>query len=273
MEHVVVNRVPILYQPQDRDVALQLGGAAAEASQFLRQYWNLEPPAQYRIYVMDSLVGFRIHAAPRPLRLLLWLLLPFWYPSAMKLWPRVSALTEPYQSYPAIGIKPPRLLETGDKSIGEQYMLPEPDMTTRLRATLCQELMHVFTAHLSLPMWLNEGLALLSSERFLRKPIIRPDAIDLLKPRGAGTPPSKYRRISHLDNGQLAYDYARGYYITRLLDDTQAPFLRELLTKRRDAEDIRSLIGRHLPIRRRRFWQDIDALLAQYAKEKTQKGT
>ena len=261
---MVVSGVPVFHRAQDRDVARQLGEAADQATQFLRRYWNLEPPAHYRIYVMDSLIAFRLHAAPRHLRLLLGLLLPLWYRNAMKLWPRVGGLTEPYQSSPAIGIKPPRLQETADRSLSEQYMLHEPDVSTRLRGMLCHELMHAFTAHLSLPMWLNEGLALLSVERFLKKPIIRPDAAALLKPRGEGKPPSNYRRISHLDNGQLAYDYARAYYITRLLDETQAPFLRDLLAERRKDDDIRRLIGRRLPIRRRCFWQDIDALAAQY---------
>jgi len=262
MDCVQVNGIPVFHGPQDRDTALQIGTFATAAVQFLTAHLG-PPPKEVRVYVMDSFIRFRFHAAPWPYRPLFLLLLPFWYRRVMKLWPRVGGLTERYESRPAVGIKPPRLLQVADAEIRRCIMFPEPDMPTRLQGMVCHELTHAFTIRLSLPVWLNEGIAVRAAEQFLGKPMVRPDSLELLKTRGKGSRPRTYRHLSHLDSDEMAYEYARGYWITRFLDERHPELLRDFLRERKAEDEIESAIRRHASIRHRRFWNDIDAVVAE----------
>ena len=58
-----------------------------------------------------------------------------------------------------IGIKPPRLLDRADRTIGGLLFRRGPDLHKKAELTTCHELTHACSARLKLPAWLNEGLA------------------------------------------------------------------------------------------------------------------
>jgi hypothetical protein len=65
----------------------------------------------------------------------------------------------------AIGIKPPRLLEQSDRSIGVRMFVDEKDMKVNVQHVTCHELVHACSAHLELSTWLNEGIATVTTDQ------------------------------------------------------------------------------------------------------------
>jgi len=252
------------HQPGDEETASLIAGTCAEALRLARSLWGLGPPTECRLYVMTSWREFIFRSAPWPWKLMLGVTYPVWSSRARRTWPYSAGWTQRYGSRVAIGIKPPRLLETSDKSVGVHIFVEEMDAIAKIRHLTCHELIHAASAHLRLPPWLNEGLAALSVDRFMGKPTIRADSLELIKrTRPKGAPPS-YRAMAALRDETLAYHAVRGYWIVRLLEDAHPGFLRTLLASRQEHRAIEQRVARQLDLRPERFWLEIDDVTVEY---------
>jgi hypothetical protein len=131
----------------------------------------------------------------------------------------------------ATGIKPPRLIrEAATTSPGEKIFVTVEDLEEKIRHITCHELTHAFTSHLKLPVWLNEGLAMVTVDMLAGRPTVKKDTLCLLEgleddwPLGArGT-----------DSEGLVQLYARSYWLVRYLTETQFDTLKALLEKRQN---------------------------------------
>ena len=72
-------------------------------------------------------------------------------------------------------MKPPRLIQAGDGSIGERIFVKEAQVENKVQQIAYHELTQAFVAYLRLPAWLNEGLARLTVDRFTGHPMVRED--------------------------------------------------------------------------------------------------
>ena len=50
---------------------------------------------------------------------------------------------------------------------------------SQVQRIACHELVHAYTAHLKLPAWLHEGLAMLTVDRFFERPTVKRESRDL----------------------------------------------------------------------------------------------
>ena len=107
------------------------------------------------------------------MRVLNTLTLPLWYRSVRKMWVYVAGLTMRYRGGPAVGVKPTRLWDMREDSVGRRIFYPLGADMLRLRNIVCHELTHAYTAHLHLPLWLNEGMAMITVDRFLERETVR----------------------------------------------------------------------------------------------------
>ncbi len=258
---IPVDTLRLECEPEDEATAQGIAAACREALRLAKASWGLDPPSDCRLYVMTSWRGFVFQSAPWPWRVMLALNYPLWSGRARRTWPYSAAWTQRYGKRVVIGIKPPRLLETSDKSVGVHMFVEEKDPVAKIRHLTCHELIHAASAHLHLPAWLNEGLAAASVDRFMGKPTIREDSLGLLQrtqPKGA--PPS-YRAMSRLQGETLAYHAVRGYWIVRLLEETCPGVLRELLSVRRTDKELERRVALALHVAPERFWTEIDEVL------------
>jgi hypothetical protein len=259
-------RLSVEFQPGDEETASLIAVTCDNALRLAKSLWGLEPPTDCRLYVMASWREFIFRSAPWPWKLMLGVTYPAWSSRARRTWPSSAAWTQRYGKRVAIGIKPTRLLDVSDKSIGMHMYVEEKDASAKLRHLTCHELIHAASAHLALPAWLNEGLAALSVDRFLGKPTIRADSLELIKrTRPKGAPPS-YRAMAALRGETLAYHAVRGYWIVRLLEDVHPGFLRTLLASRQEHRAIEQRVARQLDLRPKRFWLEIDDVMVEYFK-------
>lgn len=263
LQQLQVGRLRIEFAPDDRSTAEVMAEACSEALPLAKASWGLDPPADCRLYVMTSWRDFVFRSAPWPWRMALALSYPLWSGRVRRMWPISAGWTQRYGRRTAIGIKPPRLLDVSDRSVGVHMFVEEKDPIVKIRHLACHELTHAASAHLRLPAWLNEGLATVTVDRFLGKATIRQESLNLLQRVQPKTTPPSYRDLHRFQGETLAYHAVRGYWIVRLLEDTCPGLLRSLLAERRAPAAIERQIAERLGLKPEALWRDIDGRVAE----------
>ena len=254
-----VGGVALIFDPEEGETADLIASACERALELCRESWGLGPPADCRIYVMTSWFRFFFRSSPWPWRVMLGVTVPLWAPRARRTWPISAAWTQRYGRRVAIGVKPPRLLESADRSVGLRVFVEETDMAVNVRQVTCHELVHACSAHRRLPAWLNEGIATVTADRFLGRRTIRGETLDLLESFQPKAPPPSYRELSRVGVGEtFAYHAVRGYWMTRYLEEQHPGLLKKLFAGRPDSAAIESEIAAELDLDRERFWREID---------------
>jgi len=263
-----IGNVTLVFAPDEQDTADLIGGACERAIQLAQENWGLEPPQDCRIYVMTSWWGFVFRSAPWAWRILLGLTVPFWCFRARRTWPYSAAWTQRYGRRIAIGVKPPRLLAQSDKRIGVRMFVEEKDMRVNVQHVTCHELVHACSAHLRLPMWLNEGIATVTVDRFLDRPTIRQETLAFMQGFMPKAPPPTYRELSRMGGEAIAYHGVRGYWLVRYLEGVRPGFLRNAFTSGLDPKTIAREAATALDMEPARFWHDIDGVVAAHFEPK-----
>ena len=165
--------------------------------------------------MLSSLLHFVYRSAPWSWRILLGITLPLWYPRQRCIWRYAGGYAQQYGRRRAIGVKPPRLLALSDRSIGERVFVPENDLDEKVGHITCHELTHAFGHHLKLPVWLQEGLAMLTVDRFAGKPTVQPETLDTLAHFPGQQGADSYRTLSPRDPEAMIFSYVQGYWLHR----------------------------------------------------------
>jgi hypothetical protein len=257
----ITSNVTLVFDPGEQDTADLIGGACEKAIRLAQESWGLEPPEDCRIYVMTSWWGFVFQSAPWPWRILLGATVPFWCFRARRTWPYSAAWTQRYGRRVAIGVKPPRLLEQSDRRIGVRMFVEERDMKVNVQHVTCHELVHACAAHLRLPMWLNEGIATVTVDRFLERPTIRQETLEFMRGFLPKAPPPTYRELSRMGGEAIAYHGMRGYWLVRYLEEERPGFLRRMFSLRRDSKTIEREVAMELGMEPGSFWSEIDEVV------------
>jgi hypothetical protein len=264
MKSRTISNVTLVFDPKEHDTADSIGGACEKALQLAQENWGLGPPENCRIYVMTSWLAFVFQSAPWAWRALLGATIPLWYSRVRRTWPYSAAWTQRYGKRVAIGVKPARLLEHSDRSIGVRVFVEEKDAEVNVQHVTCHELVHACSAYLKLPAWLNEGIATVTTDRFSERPTIREETLQLVKGRLPKTAPPTYRELSRMDGEAIAYHGVRGYWLVRYLEEERPGFLRRMLSQRRDSKTIEHEVAAELGIEPASFWSVIDDLVVTY---------
>ena len=260
--------IPVVFDADEQATAELIGETTAKALRLIQASWGLGRPADCRIYVMTSWWKFIFQSAPWPWRIALALGLPLWCFRARRTWPYSAAWTMRYGRRVAIGIKPPRLLETSDKSIGVHMFVEEKETKNKVRHLTCHELTHACSAHLKLPAWLNEGLAAVTVDRYLDKRTIRTDTLELVKSFLPKARPPTYRELARLGGEAFAYHAVRGYWLVHYLEDKWPGFLRRNFSSSGAARTIEGEIAMELRLEPGVFWTKIDDMIVAHFLDK-----
>jgi hypothetical protein len=263
-----IENLVLVYPPVEQETADLIAAACEKAIALAGETWGLGPPEGCRIYVMTSWLGFIFQSAPWPWRILLGATLPFWGFRARRTWPYSAAWTQRYGKRVAIGVKPPRMLAESDPKhrdrLGFRMFVEEKDMGVNVQQVTCHELVHACSAHLELPTWLNEGIATVTSDRFLDRPTIKRETLTYMRTFAPKAPPLSYRDLSRRGVEAIAYHGIRGYWLTRYLEETHPGFLRDLFSRHRDVGTMEREIISELEMEPERFWHDIDEVVADH---------
>lgn len=258
METIPIAGMTLFFDAAEREAAELIGGACERSAATIRDCWGLDTPQDCRVYVLTAPLAFFFHAAPWPWRLLLGVSLPLWAPRVRRTWASANGWTQRYGQRRAVGVKPPRLARTGVNGGGGRIFVATADVDEQVCHTTCHELTHAFSAHLRLPMWLNEGLANVTVDRLAGRPTIQAATLDSLGNGAYGNRAEDYRRLRSGDLEGLIYHFVRGYWLTRYLDETQPALLRRVLARRHRPRALEGEIAAALGLAPAPFWDEID---------------
>lgn len=264
MKSSTVAGVVVVINPEEQETVDLIGSACAKAIRLSQEMWGLGAPEACRIHVMTSWLGFVFQSALWAWRILLGPTIPFWGARARRTWPYSAAWTQRYGRRVAIGVKPPRLLERGNRSIGVRMFVEEKDTKVNVQHVTCHELVHACSAHLRLSMWLNEGIATVTVDRFLERPTIRQETLEFVRdylPKGA---PPTYRELSRMSVEAIAYHGIRGYWLVRCVEERHPGFLKHVFSQGRDAKMIEREMAIELGIDPESFWGEIDEVVTDH---------
>ena len=271
METLLAQGLAIYYEPPDRDTAELIRQTSERSIPLIQNLWGLETPRDCRVYVMTSWSQFFFRSAPWHWCIGLAVTLPLWYRRARAMWAYSGGWVQRFGSRVAVGVKPPRLIESADRSIGDRIFVRGEDTSAKIQHIACHELVHAFSSHLRLPLWLNEGLAMLTVDKYVGKPTVRDVTIETLSNASGEISRGTYRDVPRMDEDTIVYHTVRGYWITRYFEDVRPGLLKTLLSQRRSHEHLEGEMAAALTLGREGFWRSIDALTVSHFKEKNQR--
>lgn len=248
----------------DRETAETVIATVDECGRLIVHLWGVPMPDDIHFHVMTSWPFFVFRSAPWHWKLLLGLTLPFWGSRAAKVWALAGGWELSYGRRRTVGVKPPRLLELARSTIGRELFEPETSMDEKLRAIVCHELTHAFTSHLGLPVWLKEGLAMVTVDRYLGRETVRQETLSVLSASSGRLTPRGRARLDVDDRETLVYLYAFGYWITRYLDEIAPDLLRDLLSRKRRPDHIEACIAGAFGSSVDEYRATVDARLAKH---------
>ncbi len=200
--------------------------ACCQAVDFLPNTWSLNIPNCY-VYVTARWQTIMLEQPPllhRSLRRAFFTVRPKRRTLMDRLWTRSAGWFQRYGKVCFIAIKP--LSEFQKMNLANNQLYTPMTYHEKFSNTLFHELTHAFTAHLKLPLWLNEGVALLSAEKALGYGMVKEETLEYL------TTPQRslnYYQLPKLSNEQFLYQYAKGYWLTRYLQEQHEDVLKQLL--------------------------------------------
>lgn len=267
MDSIPVNGLT-LYYDEEGEYALDLvREACVQGIQIMKDSWQLNTPAECRAYIMTSWRQFLFHAAPRSWKIILAIYTPLMKNRFDTLWEYAGGWEQQFGKRHTFGVKPPHLLETADKSIGERIFAKEEDIDAKVQQNTCHELTHAFSSHLKLPMWLKEGLAMVSVDKYAGKPTIQSETLDTLANASNDTSPGGYRQARITDQDALLYNYARGYWMTRFIEETQPELMLDLLKQRTKPNILENKVAGAYGLNVDTFWHEINRMIVSHFKE------
>ncbi|MGL4611389.1 MAG: hypothetical protein ACRCYY_17215 [Trueperaceae bacterium] len=198
-----------------KDTESLLEEACCDAVNFLQKTWGLNTPTCH-VYVTTRWQTLYVEQPPLLWRTLYKLGLSLFknrHHRLETLWQRSAGWFERYGNLHLIAIKPLQHFQSVNLETSPLYT----PMTAKQKFinTLLHELTHAFTAHLKLPLWLNEGFALFAAEKALGYGGLREGTLELLQ-----TPRKKisYLNLPNIAGEDFFYHYAKGYWLTRYLE-------------------------------------------------------
>jgi len=168
-------------------------------------------------------------------------------------------------------VKPPRAYEDTDREPG-RALFPDAPLEEKVRHVTCHELTHAFTDFLRLPPWLNEGVAMVAVDRLVGVPTVRPESLELLRIDGSKEATEWKGSVREFARGgteALIEIYARGYWVTRYLDEERPDVLRYLLARRMAPGTLEGKLADALGLGEELSWTGLGELVVEHFAERS----
>jgi hypothetical protein len=96
---------------------------------------------------------------------------------------------------------------------------------------------------------------MLSVDRYLEYPSVKPDTLEILENRQNDEHPGGYRNLKVSDPNELIYFYARSYWMTRYIEETRPGLLKSLFDKRYRHKELESRLAAAYHLDYGEFWK------------------
>ena len=214
-----------------------------QAYGFLQQMLGLSLRRDCHIFVTDD------WRETLPYLLRTKLLVTLWYPSRRSYnagWQTAAGWAMSDWRRSAICMK--KTIDRSKASAGKRIFLPKSYAGT-LDGIFVHEATHILTQHLGLPLWVNEGIAMLAVELYRGEQTVRPDSLTLLQKNPSGLLTNSYRGFVRNSAEIVATKYAAGYWLTRFLHEQHPDLLAKFLHKKHRKRKLARLTRRACGVR------------------------
>ena len=227
----------------------------------IKKLWSFDEPEKVNIYIMKSDFKFALITHPILNKVfLLTLLLPYWVLKERKKRKKWRGVSHFKKDYPCILLKPMEAYRNLDSELGNIiYKTKKNNLSKKFKITLCDQLLSILIPQY-LTLWLNEGITSVTIEKYIDKQIYKVDSLKLLKENYCQINVSEF---SEVDNKTIAYNYTKGYWTVRYLEEEYPGFLKKTIKKYKGEEIVKE-IGKKLGLdtnNKDELWEQIDDLL------------
>ena len=233
MKTVIVGNIKILYNDAGKSSLDLFVDACAKAGPLIFETWGLKTPANCKIYIMTSWQSFFFRTLSWPKKLICVIAFPLVFPIGYiisKRWPKLTGWTAPH--CPTCVVKTPALVELSGRKTGSKMYIQETNSGNIVQVAICHELVHAFSIHLNLPVWLNEGIAMYTADKFAGKTTVKTETLKIIEDYPHKNRSTSYTNLMNGDDDSIIYNYVRGYWLTRYLEHNYPGFIRSLLVNR-----------------------------------------
>ncbi len=229
-QRLVTAGIPVHFVSGEESVAELLGMAVRRAAELLERRWDLRAPPGLTVHVLSDWRRFVLASAPRGRRWLARLTMPLWAPRAARQFAAIGGWAIPWRGAPAVGVKGPDALQATSELSAELFeTVADPE--EKLAHVACHELTHAFTAHLRLPPWINEGVAMRAVDHLAGESTVRGGSKQQIQGDPGVFQTRGFRRAARQDPRRLLEIYATGYWATREVDASSEDALRSALSE------------------------------------------
>lgn len=214
MNHETINQVQFYYPADEENDIAVIRRAISTTIEVLYHRYGLQPPADCRVILMTGWRMFLETGAPGLMKLTLPLIKLLQGKRFEATWQLAGGWNQKLGSRMVAGIKPGRLIQIADRRLGEKIYNTPDSVDEKVFSITSHELTHAFSYHLRLPSWLNEGLAMLTTDHTLEKETVRKDTLQFLKESQTG----RITRFTLADENAMVLLYVRAYWLTRWLE-------------------------------------------------------
>ncbi len=253
----IQQNVTLFYPPEERKAADTMEVACKRSLALNIETWAIAPRSLCRLFVMTSCFGFLFAAVPWYARIHYGVAYLFYRRRLQRTWDYSGGWALRNRWSTSIGVKPPRLIETSDRSIGREIFVPDSNLARRVEFITCHELTHACSNHLHLPFWLYEGLAMVTVDRYFGHQTVRSDILRHLGPSVRVGMPISHRQLLKMTSDDITREYARGYWTTRMLAEARPNVLSKLLEHKRSHREIYKIIAHELDVPHRTTWASL----------------
>jgi hypothetical protein len=267
MDSKSFNGLTLYFDREERESAEIIEKACRKSIQTIDESWGLKPPQDCRVYVLTSWPRCVFQGAPPKYQFMLALTLPIWYSEFKQRWKYAGGWAQRYGDRQVVGIKTLHLIEHASESMGESIFIKQDSLEENVLSITCHELTHAYTSHLSLPIWLHEGLAMVTVDHCLQKETVKRDTLDILHTTSEEVQNSEKIDLRAQSKEDIINLYVRGYWVTRFLAETQPKLLRSCLGKRYSSQELEEKIAAGYGVAPEVVWSEIDSQVVNYFEE------
>lgn len=269
MKIKTIDGLTLYFDQEEQDGAEIIEKACQESVLTITETWGLKTPQDCRVFVMNSWPRCVFLGAPLVYQIILAITIPIWYSEFKQRWIFAGGWAQRFGERQVVGIKTPRLIEQTPDSMGNAIFLEIDNLEEKVSSITCHELTHAFTSHLSLPVWLNEGLAMVTVDRCLNRSTVKQETLDILTTKPEDTQPLEKIDLKSQSREQITGIYIRGYWRTRFLLDSQPELIKSFLLTRLSNQEIESKLAEAYGLAQSEFWEEIDRKVLNYFVKKT----
>jgi hypothetical protein len=266
MQKENMNGVELIYNKKYTKEASIVKNIHKNISDLIISCWGINKPSYYKIYILRSNLKYFFYVFPWYYKIILGITLPFWYFNINKLFKSWGSFTISSKNFLSILLKPIKVYSSLHNNIGTLILHKEVDEIKLFKSVVCQEIFYVHLSSIQLPKWLTKGLAIFTVNKYFNRETVKENTLEMLNENNYKKIDNK--NLNYEQKETIAYNYVKGYWTVRYLEENYPGFLKESF-KKKDL-DIEKEIAKKIGIStdKESFWSELDEFLYNYFNDK-----